>query len=126
MTFFILAFVIACIISFRSLWVSRKQSTKNREKDNIARFNRAQEDRALADSPTPKDNSWWQRLQKSLLDTMATLEGTTLDRQDSAFLRPRIPSAQMGIDFSKWSAEGSTTDSRTSASSSGSGTVTSV
>ncbi|KAH6658460.1 hypothetical protein BKA67DRAFT_656651 [Truncatella angustata] len=126
---YVVSFVIACIISFRSLWVSRKQSTKDREKDREAiHLNGAQQGHAQAESPVQKNKSWWQKVQNSLLNTMATLEGTTLDRHDSSFLRPWIPSPHMGVDFSKWGSnvEGSSTDSRASRSGSGSGSVPST
>ncbi|KAK7752337.1 hypothetical protein SLS62_005673 [Diatrype stigma] len=57
------------------------EQNADHKENKMAQFDGAQRDHALAESPIPRDNFWWQRLQKSLLDTMATLEGTTLDRK---------------------------------------------
>ncbi len=102
--YYSLAFIVASIISFRSLWVGKKNQAEKQEEDRkkIELMAMARQGRAQDQPATPENHSTWHKIQRSLLNTFADLEGTTLDRNDSSFLRVQVPSSQLTVDFSRW------------------------
>ncbi|KAH7313638.1 hypothetical protein B0I35DRAFT_480313 [Stachybotrys elegans] len=94
---YITALIVACLISFRSLWISRKQQNKSQEAQR-----QTPEHVAAARQESPKPLSPWGKFQTSLLDTLHTLEGTTVNGDDRAFIQLNFPSSRMRLDFSRW------------------------
>lgn len=93
------------MISFRSLWVGRKEKAEaekmdHRNRDKIAMGQVGHVERTKR--TPPEKHSTWHRFQNGLLDTLYSLEGTTLDQEDSSFLRLRLPDSRMNVDFSTW------------------------
>ncbi|KAI1080921.1 hypothetical protein F5B20DRAFT_579738 [Whalleya microplaca] len=94
---YIVSLLIACVISFRSLWVNRKQKEKN-QLIEIEKQRRIIMARRAAKPPRSK----WQIFHRSVLDTLAELEGTTLERDSSMMIQLEPPSGTMTVDFSRW------------------------
>lgn len=94
--------MIACFVSFRSLWSSgREQQSANYRKQE-AEKQRILEMARQSPSGGSSDGSMkskWRRFHDDLLTTFADLEGTTYDRSDS-FLRLQPHLATMDLDFS--------------------------
>lgn len=100
-----IAFIVACLVSFRSLWTNKKQDNKkNRiklERQQAMMF--AQQRRssrrsftAITTSSSPIRNRW-----DNLLDTLADLEGTVLERNVPENLRLAVPLERWTVDFSQ-------------------------
>lgn len=103
------AFVIACLISFRSLWTSREQRTPN--------YQRAEAGKELAtgvifqNSAGAGDNSLrrkWMRLYGNLLTTFADLEDTTMERHGSLQIQSHLTT--MNLNFSTFGKSHSAED----------------
>ncbi|KAK8078829.1 hypothetical protein PG994_002636 [Apiospora phragmitis] len=96
---YVVSFMIACIISFRSLWVNK------REKTSVKRFQlekrwraAAAEERSPADSGQRRGQ--WSRMQDSVLQTMADLEAADLETDSDQTLEHQPPSEIMLVDMS--------------------------
>ncbi|KAK7959810.1 uncharacterized protein PG986_004664 [Apiospora aurea] len=116
---YIVSFMIACIISFRSLWVNK------REKNNSRRFQLDQRQRAAGDL-SPADSRQRRgprsRWQDSVLQTLADLEAKDLEPEPDSnhLLEQRPPSETMMADLSvrdRGGHDGSTTEARRGSSS---------
>ncbi|CAJ2511541.1 Uu.00g071660.m01.CDS01 [Anthostomella pinea] len=97
---YIVSFIIACIISFRSLWVNSMEKARDQK---IELQKRRRIVKGLQ-SPTPTGrglHARWREFHDSVLDTLGDLEGTTLDRND-LLLQFQPPSGRMTVDFSQW------------------------
>ncbi|KAF2689535.1 hypothetical protein K458DRAFT_427676 [Lentithecium fluviatile CBS 122367] len=113
---YIVSFVIACLISFRSLWNSRDQTSRSRrveaEKQRIIIMAQQSPARSSEDSSRNK----WKKFRDDLCATFADLEGTTLDRNNSMRLQLESHLATMDVDFSSWgsnhSAEATAEDTK--------------
>ncbi|KAI0435978.1 hypothetical protein F4803DRAFT_557459 [Xylaria telfairii] len=94
---YLVSFIINCIISFRSLWVNQKEKANEKAlKRNNQRL--IIRDRQVNRAP----NSKWKMFQQNVLDTLADLEDTTLERNSSGFIELEPPSGNMTVDFSNW------------------------
>jgi hypothetical protein len=104
---FIVSFVIACFVSFRSLWSSREEAAK------IRRYEEAEKQRVLIacqeNSGPSAGNSArnkWQKFGDDLLTTFSELEGASLFTKDSRRLHLQSHLATMDVDFSTWPSDG--------------------
>ncbi|KAL1594299.1 hypothetical protein SLS60_010056 [Paraconiothyrium brasiliense] len=103
---FIVSFVIACLISFRSLWSSKRdESNANYRQRLVAQQHNMDLEKSARPSGSngsrnnSSTKSKWRRFQDDLLTTFADLEGTTINDGDS-FLRLQPHLATMDLDFS--------------------------
>lgn len=102
--------MIACLISFRSLWTGKGEKARQRkmEEEKQQRLLNAQLSPDQAATLSGRQQSRgsqakkWQRMYDSLLDTLHDLEGTTLERGDSNYVEMDLPGSRMTDDFSKW------------------------
>lgn len=117
------AFIVACVVSFRSLWTNRRQNNKKHrielERQQAMMF--AQQRHGSTGSfaamrkPSSMRNRW-----DNLLDTLADLEGTTLERNGPKHLRFTVPSPSLAVDFSRFGiAQRATSKAKSSHSSPG-------
>ncbi|KAI1373880.1 hypothetical protein F4677DRAFT_427526 [Hypoxylon crocopeplum] len=97
---YIVSFIIACIISFRSLWINIIEKSKGREIE-LSKQRRVimarQDDKQRGKGLKAK----WQRFQDSVVNTLGDLEGTTFE-DNSMRIRFQPPSPRLTIDFSQW------------------------
>lgn len=101
-----LAFVVACLISSRSLWTSKRQDKTRRghlERQRAMILAQQRYGRTECSTPGKKCSAMYRKW-NSVLDTLADLEGTTLHRNPSRHLSLRftIPSGRMTVDFSQF------------------------
>ncbi|KAI1170015.1 hypothetical protein F4777DRAFT_592266 [Nemania sp. FL0916] len=95
----LVSFIINCIISFRSLWVSRK----GKAKDDVAEREKQKRILMYQQQANNKDRSRWQVFRQGVLDTFAHLEGTSQhERESSDFIQVEPPSGSITVDFSNW------------------------
>ncbi|KAI1413212.1 hypothetical protein F5Y13DRAFT_189575 [Hypoxylon sp. FL1857] len=90
---YIVSFIIACLISFRSLWMNRKQKVN----DDLVELERQQHiamGRQAAESPRSK----WQVFQQEVLDIFTELEGTNVERNNTATIQAEATPGIMTID----------------------------
>ncbi|KAL5372708.1 hypothetical protein DPSP01_013270 [Paraphaeosphaeria sporulosa] len=101
---FVVSFIIACFISFRSLWSSKRDESNTNYRQQLAEKQRIMD----LNSPRPSGShgsgnsstkSKWRKFQDDLLTTFADLEGTTINSNDS-FLHLQPHLATMDLDFS--------------------------
>jgi hypothetical protein len=90
---YIVSFLIACLVSFRSLFMQKAKPNHN-IRPVVQGANGVQ--------PRPRPSRRIRRLYDSVLETCRTLEGTNVEREHE--LLPRPPTANLGLDFSKGSA----------------------
>lgn len=97
----VLAFIIACIISFRSMWVSRERrlddrKVKDEKKHHISR--------ALGQSSSVggEKNIRWRQLHDTLMQTLWELEGADMEWDGSYLINHEPPSGRLTVDFSQW------------------------
>jgi hypothetical protein len=95
---FITAYIIACMVSFRMLFVRNEK---------VASAKHAQH--AFANSPAgggrgsgSKEKSSRRKLLDSLLDTFHSWEGTTRHSNDNRWLNDTLPSGRMSVDFMQY------------------------
>jgi hypothetical protein len=90
---FITAYIIACLVSFRMLFVRNEKVASAK---------------ALANSPPEgrpsgsKEKSSRRKLLDSLLDTFHSWEGTTRHSNDNMWLNKTLPSGRMSVDFMQY------------------------
>lgn len=104
---FIVSFVIACLISFRSLWSSREEASRIRkyeaEKQRVIIACRENSGRSGESNAGNK----WRKFGDDLRTTFAELECSTLDGKDSMRLHLEPHLGTMDVDFSTWPSDGS-------------------
>lgn len=112
-----LAFTIACLISFRSLWSGeRKQNSKNRRErgGNLAGVTIGQSPAGSGGSNSMRKK--WRGMYDDLVETLADLEDTTIDHNGSSWLTLPPHLATIDLDFTssskRYSAETVVNDSR--------------
>lgn len=95
------AFMVACLVSFRSLWNNMRQDNKKRriqlERQRVMNLTQQTPDRIRSSTRTMGNR--WDRL----LDTLADLEGTMLERNMPRHLPLTVPSGRLTVDFSQLS-----------------------
>lgn len=95
------AFVIACFVSFRSLWTSNREqrsaSYRKQEAEKMRILEMARQNPS-GGSSDGSVKSKWKKFHDDLLTTFADLEGTT--HQDESFLQLQPHLATMDLDFS--------------------------
>ncbi|KAL5446439.1 hypothetical protein PMIN07_004177 [Paraphaeosphaeria minitans] len=96
---FIVSFVIACLISFRSLWSSRRDESSANYRQQLTGKQRIVINSARPSGSTGSTKSKWRKFQDDLLTTLTDLEGTTINSDDS-FLRLQPHLVTMDLDFS--------------------------
>lgn len=105
---FSVAFIIACMVSFRSLFVQRanRSSAEREERERRdAAYRSAMRRRQMgAGSGRSGSNGWrdkWHQLHDSVLDTCRSLEGWSGSEADTLAMRglPTVPSGLMTVDF---------------------------
>lgn len=93
------AFIVSCLVSFRSLWAHRENQTRDKsEKQRLAARQRAehyQKQESLRKSQESGLRSKWNKLHDSVLDTFRDLEGTSLSTRDDIVLGNRHASSIM-------------------------------
>ncbi|KAK7995128.1 hypothetical protein PG990_013901 [Apiospora arundinis] len=99
---YFVSFIIACLISFRSLWMSRKEKASSQRYELEKRQRAAEENSAKANSKNKRRNSPWSRLQDSVLRTLVDLEGRDLEDDSYLLLKHQPPSGKLAVDFSDW------------------------
>jgi hypothetical protein len=96
-----IAFIIACLVSFRSLWSSKNQNSKNHryqaERQRAAAL--AQQSRTDGQGDGNRTPKNWRKMHDDFLDTLADLEGTTIGRDKSYWLQIPPHLATIDIDF---------------------------
>lgn len=96
------AFVVACLVSFRSLWTNKRQDNKKRrvrlgeERIMTSGQHKRRPTRSFA---AIKRSSVMRNRWDGLLDTLADLEGTTLGRNAPKDVLPPIPSGRVTGDL---------------------------
>ncbi|KAI0178102.1 hypothetical protein BJ166DRAFT_508847 [Pestalotiopsis sp. NC0098] len=103
---YVVSFIIACIISFRSLWVSRTYRAKNQK---LEKENRKCVGRNKECDPQERKRSKWQRIEDSLLKSCVELEGRDIVWNGSELIKLEVPSSSLAVDFSQWGETGVTT-----------------
>lgn len=99
------AFIVACLVSFRSLWTNMRQENKKRkiqlERQRAMNLTQQTPDQIRSSNamrPSSTIRNRWDRL----LDTLADLEGTTLERNMPQHLPLTVPLGGFTVDFSQF------------------------
>ncbi|KAK8859676.1 glycoside hydrolase family 31 [Apiospora arundinis] len=98
---YFVSFTIACLISFRSLWVNRREKESS-QRYELEKRRRAAEENSAKASSKKRRNSPWSRLQDSVLQTLVDLEGRDLEDDSQLLLKHQPPSGKLAVDFSNW------------------------
>ncbi|KAK3942849.1 hypothetical protein QBC46DRAFT_423853 [Diplogelasinospora grovesii] len=96
---YIVSFIVACLVSFRSLWARRREQRSRDEFDK----QRLADHRSPGQTPSAQSGSLKAKLKKiqdTLLDTFNDFDDETLKSRDE-FIKLRPPQARMTIDFSQ-------------------------
>ncbi|KAI0169717.1 hypothetical protein GGR52DRAFT_592281 [Hypoxylon sp. FL1284] len=96
------SFIVACVVSFRSLWVRREQKSRDRQIEL-----EKQKRLILAQRGSMKGDFLRQRLRQlhgSVMTTFTELEGTQFKMDRSRFIQLEPPSGNLTIDFSNWNS----------------------
>lgn len=105
------AFIVACLVSFRSLWTGKRQDNR-KYRANLER------QRAIILAQQRKGGTGYSNLRRkwgSLLDTLADLEDTTLQRNTPRHIHLTVPSRRMTVDFFQFGVDQeSTSETKTS------------
>ncbi|KAK3331311.1 hypothetical protein B0H66DRAFT_546300 [Apodospora peruviana] len=97
---YVTSFVVACLVSFRSLWAHREQKSKDRsEKERLAARLRAEQQQMKQKSAqSSQEHSLRVKLNKlhdSVLDTFRDLEGTSLNGGDDFIFLDNRPASSI-------------------------------
>lgn len=99
------AFIVACLVSFRSLWTNKRQDNKKcrieLEKKRAMNSPKQRPHRVTPFTSTKRFKTMRNRWD-SLLDTLADLEGTTLDRNMHDHLRLTVPPERLTAGLSQF------------------------
>lgn len=102
------AFIVACLISFRSLWSSKRQDNKkNRvhlERQRAIRLNQQRPDQIRSWATKNMFNTMRNRW-NILLDTLADLEGTVVERNLPEHLPLNVLSGRLSYNVSSFNIE---------------------
>ncbi|CAI6332904.1 unnamed protein product [Periconia digitata] len=104
---YVVSFVIACLVSFRSLWSSQEERSRKRRVE-AERQRMIMEIRERAGQSNSNENSQrtkWQKMSDGLLFTFAHMEGSTIYRDDKGRLQLESHLATMDLDFSEWQGD---------------------
>lgn len=105
------AFIIACIVSLRSLWVSKSHKAKTLKLENQNR-------QRIARADWVDQRKGWkrklQRLEDSLLKSCIELEGENVECDGSILIKLEPPSSSLAVDFSQWGDTSVTTSTNVS------------
>ncbi|KAI7785692.1 hypothetical protein LA080_006258 [Diaporthe eres] len=101
----IVSFVVACLVSFRSLWTNMRQDNKKRriqlERQRAKILTQQAPDRIRSLTAIRTSSALGNRWGR-LLDTLADLEGTMLERNMPQHLPITVPSGELTVDFSQF------------------------
>lgn len=99
------AFVVACLVSFRSLWTNMRQNNKKRriqlERQRAMTLTQQAPDRIRSLTSIRSSSTVGKRWDR-LVDTLADLEGTMLERNTPQHLPLAVPSGELAVDFSQF------------------------
>lgn len=111
---YFIAFIIACIISFRSMWVNQERRLKERNVENKKKHPHAHKHLSSAQR---EKNARWNQFHDTLMQTLWELEGADMEWDGSHLLNHEPPSGRLTVEFSQWdstSASGSSPYATTS------------
>jgi hypothetical protein len=98
---FITAYIIACLVSFRMLFVRNEKASSAQQHAAAAAFANSPTGRPSGGS-REKSSSSRRKLLDSLLNTFHSWECTTRHSNDNQWLNDTLPSGRMSVDFMRY------------------------